>query len=74
MKNVILINGLPRAGKDTMADYLVQKYNYYKISFADELKDIVASVKKDITITPICEPRFDDYKKSIFGIKIKKLF
>lgn len=41
MKNVILINGLPRAGKDTMADYLVQKYNYYKISFADELKNII---------------------------------
>lgn len=41
MKNVILINGLPRAGKDTMADYLVQNYNYHKISFADELKDII---------------------------------
>ena len=41
---------------------------------SSQLKDIVASVKKDITITPICEPRFDDYKKSVFGIKIKKLF
>ena len=40
-KNVILVNGLPRAGKDTLADYLVQKYNYAKFSFADELKDII---------------------------------
>ena len=40
-KNVILVNGLPRAGKDTLADYLVQKYNYTKFSFADELKDII---------------------------------
>ena len=40
-KNVILVNGLPRAGKDTLADYLVQNYGYVKISFADELKDII---------------------------------
>lgn len=41
MKNIILVNGLPRAGKDTLADYLVQNYGYVKISFADELKDII---------------------------------
>jgi hypothetical protein len=40
-KNIILVNGLPRAGKDTFADYMVQKYNFVKFSFADELKDIV---------------------------------
>ena len=39
-----------------------------------QLKQIVADVKKDISITPIVNPNFDDYKKSVFGIKIKKLF
>lgn len=40
----------------------------------NQLKGIVDLVKKDMTITPICEPRLDDYKKSVFGIKISKLF
>ena len=40
----------------------------------NQLKDIVAQVKKDMSITPIINPNFDDYKKSGFGIKISKLF
>lgn len=39
-----------------------------------QLKDVVAQVKKDMSITPIINPNFDDYKKSGFGIKISKLF
>ena len=40
----------------------------------NQLKDIVAQVKKDVSITPIINYNFEDYKKSSFGIKIKKLF
>jgi hypothetical protein len=39
-----------------------------------QLKDIVSQVKKDMSITPIVNPNFEDYKKSSFGIKISKLF
>lgn len=39
-----------------------------------QLKDIVSQVKKDMSITPIINPNFEDYKKSSFGIKISKLF
>ena len=40
----------------------------------NQLKDIVSQVKKDVSITPIINPNFEDYKKSSFGIKISKLF
>lgn len=40
----------------------------------NQLKDIVSQVKKDMSITPIINPNFEDYKKSSFGIKISKLF
>ena len=43
MKNVLLINGLPRSGKDTLADYLVDKYNYTKLSFAAPMKAIISN-------------------------------
>lgn len=41
MKTLILINGLPRSGKDTVADYICQKYAIEKKSFADSLKNII---------------------------------
>lgn len=41
---IIGICGLIGSGKDTVADILVQENNFEKISFADKLKDGVASV------------------------------
>jgi hypothetical protein len=36
---IILISSpTPQSGKDTVADYLVEKYGFYKVAFADELK------------------------------------
>lgn len=41
----------------------------------NQLKDIVAQVKKDVeNYNSIVNYNFEDYKKSSFGIKIKKLF
>jgi hypothetical protein len=41
---VILISGWKRSGKDTSADYLVEKYGFERISFASPLKDIVSQL------------------------------
>jgi hypothetical protein len=39
---IIGIIGLKGAGKDTIADYLVENFNYQKDSFAKSLKDATA--------------------------------
>lgn len=41
---LIGIMGLMGAGKDTVADFLVDEKNFTKMSFADSLKDVTASV------------------------------
>jgi cytidylate kinase len=40
----IMINGRAGAGKDTIADYLVEKYGYTKISFATPIYDIARNL------------------------------
>jgi len=42
--NIIAICGFQGAGKDTLANILVEKYGYTKLSFAGILKDIVAII------------------------------
>jgi len=44
MRNVIGICGLIGSGKGTVADMLIEEHGYVKISFADALKDGVASM------------------------------
>lgn len=41
---IIGLNGLKGAGKDTVADYLVDQYGFHKWSFADSLKDSVCGL------------------------------
>ena len=41
MKTIIQISGLKRTGKDTLADVLVEKHGYTKMSFAEPLKEFV---------------------------------
>lgn len=43
MKRIILV-GFAGSGKNTVGDYLIEKHGYFGISFADALKDVVASV------------------------------
>lgn len=35
MRKIIILNGCPGSGKDTIADYLVKNYNYKTIAFKD---------------------------------------
>lgn len=41
MKRIIAICGNKRCGKDVLANHIVEKYGYTKISFAEPLKNIV---------------------------------
>lgn len=44
MTNFILISGERFSGKDTVADYFVEKHQYTKIALADTLKEHVANL------------------------------
>lgn len=41
-KIIISLSGFQSSGKDTIADYLVNKYGFVKLSFASILKDILS--------------------------------
>ncbi len=41
---VVAVSGWKRSGKDTIADYLVQKYEAKRIAFADPLKEMVSEL------------------------------
>lgn len=39
---IIMVSGWKRSGKDTAAQYLVEKYGFKRVAFADLLKDMVS--------------------------------
>ena len=41
MKRIIAICGTKRSGKDVLANHIVNKYGYTKLSFAEPLKELV---------------------------------
>lgn len=43
-KLIISISGFQSSGKDTIADYLQNKYGFYKYSFANKLKMIISII------------------------------
>ena len=70
MKNVILINGLARSGKDTIAKYMKEELNKREISteilsFAEPLKQIIADTF-DISLTTL-----EYYKNNADNISIE---
>jgi len=46
---VIILIGLARSGKDTAADYIVQKYGFSKYTFSDILKELLEEKGMDPT-------------------------
>jgi hypothetical protein len=44
MNKIISVSGFIGSGKDSVADYLITKYNFKKMSFASTLKDAVGAV------------------------------
>lgn len=46
---VIGISGVARSGKDTVADYINDKYGYEKFVLSDILRDKLASMGRDVT-------------------------
>lgn len=47
---VVGLSGWARAGKDTIADHLVEKYGYTKMSFATPMKEALYKLNPKITI------------------------
>lgn len=41
--NVVAVSGWKGSGKDLVAEYLVEKYGFQRVAFADPLKDTVAT-------------------------------
>lgn len=41
---LVLLNGLAGSGKDTVANYLVEKYGFVKVSFGAALKDVLSAI------------------------------
>ena len=39
---LVLLNGLAGSGKDTVANYLIEKYGFVKVSFGAVLKDVLS--------------------------------
>jgi hypothetical protein len=66
-KTLILINGLPRAGKDTVADYITSNHSALKMSFATPMKNIIANTF-GITLDEL-----DTYKNNTdeYGVELK---
>lgn len=64
---IIGLSGRAHAGKDTLADYLVQNYGFTKVAFADELKLLCASnfnLSNDQLYGNLKETKDYRYKKS----------
>ena len=44
MNKIISVSGFIGSGKDSVADYLISKYGFRRVSFAGSLKDAVAAI------------------------------
>lgn len=42
MKKLVMVSGWKNSGKDTCAEFLIEKYGFKRVAFADPLKDQVA--------------------------------
>jgi hypothetical protein len=47
------LSGWARSGKDTVADYLVNKYEYEKVSFSTPMKEAMYRLNPRITVNEV---------------------
>ena len=74
---IIGICGLIGSGKDTIADYLIKRHNFQKLSFADKLKDRIQKlIYFDAVILNDGQKPFDITPKEIVKqrIELAKIF
>ena len=70
---IIGICGLIGSGKDTIADYLIRKHNFQKISFADKLKDSVSVMLTGIVNCLTAKPtKVEHGGKNVMNTGVKK--
>ena len=79
-KLVIIVNGKPRAGKDTFAQLLNQYENVYKISSIDKIKQIAIDcgwsgkkTEKDRKFLSDLKMLVSDYSDVIFDGMLEKV-
>jgi len=69
---IIGLIGIKRSGKDTFADYIVEKYGYEKYSFAGPLKDAckimfcLNNEQIDGNLKEVIDPRFGISPRHMF--------
>jgi dephospho-CoA kinase len=63
-KNIILVSGKKFTGKDTVANYLCNKYGYVKMSFADDLKQKAVEVARLFGASVELEDFYNQDKKN----------
>lgn len=68
---ILLLNGLSRCGKDTVANYLQNTYHYEHIKISKKLKQIV-SVMFDVSLSELEDHR-KDKKNHTYGITPREM-
>lgn len=70
---IIAISGWKRSGKDTVADYLVNNHNFYRIGFADPLKNSVA-IEYDLTTDHLTKQKLKEKALLQYPVEPKDSF
>lgn len=64
--NIVFLLGTSKAGKDTIGNYMVEKYNFERVSFADVLKEEFAKLKDiDVKILHEQGPEKEFYRPEL---------
>ena len=72
MRNILILNGCPGSGKDTVSDYLVANYNYKTIAFKDSAYKAVYehyNITKEEYASIITECLYEIGKKIVGKVK-----
>lgn len=65
MQRIIGITGLKQSGKDTVAEYLQENYNYRIFRFADPIKEMIISLLFHMNFSPNEIKLYVEQKKEI---------